>query len=76
MRRFLGGLVALGLLVGEAEEAKADYVFTTIDVPGFVNTTASGINNAGQIVGDCQVSGDGYHGFLLGERQPVARRRR
>jgi probable HAF family extracellular repeat protein len=40
--------------------------FTTIDVPGEFNTTANGINNAGQIVGDFGPPGsEGHHGFIL-----------
>jgi hypothetical protein len=35
MQRRLCGLVALGLLLGAAGPAKADYLFTTLaDVPG------------------------------------------
>jgi probable HAF family extracellular repeat protein len=40
------------------------YNFTTLDVPGFQDTSANGINNAGQIVGWCGDTG-GTHGFLL-----------
>ena len=39
------------------------YSFTTIDVPGGIDTNAYGINNSGQIVGGF---GDGIHGFLPG----------
>jgi len=41
--------------------------FTTIDVPGALNTQAFGINPAGQIVGDYLDSSFGQHGFLMGE---------
>jgi uncharacterized membrane protein len=61
MRRFLCGLVALGLLLGGAGQAKAQpsYVYTTLDFPGYVGyTEACGINNAGQVVGI--VPGDGF----------------
>lgn len=61
MKRFLCGWVALGLLVGGAGPAKADYIFTTLDVPGSFLTLASGINNSGQIVGYYD---EGVHGFL------------
>jgi uncharacterized membrane protein len=43
--------MALGLLVGGAALAKADYTFTTSDMPGASSTQAFGINDAGQIVG-------------------------
>jgi probable HAF family extracellular repeat protein len=50
MKPLLCGLVALGLLAA-AGQAKADHLFTTIDVPGSTSTTLAGINNLGQIVG-------------------------
>jgi probable HAF family extracellular repeat protein len=56
----LGGLMALGLLVVGAGQVKADYIYTTIDVPGSTQTQANGINDAGQIL----AYSDG-HGFLL-----------
>jgi probable HAF family extracellular repeat protein len=40
-----------------------DGMFTTIDVPGAIDTTPSSINNAGQIVGNFSDS-KGQHGFL------------
>ena len=42
----------------------SDGRFTTIDVPGSVFTQATGINNAGQIVGWYQDASFAYHGFL------------
>lgn len=66
MRRFLCGLVALGLVVGGAGQAKTDYVFTTIDVPDSFATAAAGINNSGQIVGWYSGSGFVNLGFVLG----------
>jgi hypothetical protein len=50
MRRFLCSLIVLGMLVGSAGPAKADYIYTTLDVPGSFNTIANGINDAGQPV--------------------------
>ena len=61
MRQLLCGLVALGVIVGGAEEAEAQYAFTTIDVPGATSTVGNGINDAGQIVGTY----DNQHGFLF-----------
>src|SRR5215813_2559520 len=56
MKGCLCSLVALGLLVGLAGDAKAQptYVFTPLDVPGSSapsNTIANGMNASGQIVG-------------------------
>jgi hypothetical protein len=56
MNRVLCGLVALGVLVGGAGEATADYVFTTLD-----GILASGINDAGQVVGSYEFP----HGSFL-----------
>src|SRR5262249_54434366 len=62
MKRILWGLVAAGLFLGVTGEGKADYEFTTIDVPGSIATEAYGINASGQIVG---LYYDGaFHGFL------------
>ena len=62
MKRLFCGLMALGLLVGLAADAKAQptYSFTTIDVPGSSlpsHTYATGINALGQIVGYSDVAG-------------------
>src|SRR6516162_8462147 len=69
MTRFLFSLVGVGLLVVGAGEAKADYIFTTIDVPGAHWTEAHGINASGQIVGSYGDAGGpdagSRHGFLL-----------
>lgn len=56
---------AAAILCGLATPAfAADYTFATIDVPGAAATAASGINDAGQIVG-LFIDGSGqYHGFL------------
>lgn len=67
MKRLICTLVALGVPVGGAGQAKAQssYVFTPIDVPESISTGAEGINNSGQIVGtygDIQFHG---HAFLL-----------
>src|SRR5690242_1161814 len=69
MKRCLCGLVALGLLVAGAGQARADYIFTTIDVPGAApgTTTVSGINDAGEMVGSF-LDASGAHGFLLNAR--------
>ena len=64
MRRLLWSLMALGLLVGGAEPAKADYIFTTLDVPGSTLTQAYGINDSGQVVGLYEDT-RGLHGFLF-----------
>src|SRR5262245_43253210 len=66
MKHLFCGLMALGLLVGLAGDAKAQqtYSFSTLDVPGSVHTEALGIDDLGQIVGGF-VDNTGGHGFLL-----------
>ena len=59
------GAVAVGLFLGTAGPAKAEYVFTTIDVPGSTFTIAYGINASGEIVGQYRDAGGVTHGFLL-----------
>jgi hypothetical protein len=65
----LVGLVALSLLACRPEQVKAQpsYVYTTFDVPGAMfGTSGSGINDAGQIVGD-YIDPVPMHGFLLSD---------
>jgi probable HAF family extracellular repeat protein len=65
MKWFVYGSAVLGLLPGLTRNAQANYIFTTLDVPGSTGTSAFGINNAGQIVGS-YFDPDGLeHGFLL-----------
>jgi hypothetical protein len=74
MKRFLCGLVALGLLVGGVGQASGQpsYVFTTIAPPGSASTYAYGINNAGQVSGQYEAGSlvGLYHGFLYSLRPP------
>jgi hypothetical protein len=42
---------ALGLSLGLTVQAKVDYDFTTLDVPGAISSDAAGINDFGQIAG-------------------------
>jgi uncharacterized membrane protein len=56
MKRFLCGLVALGLLVGGPGEARAQPTYVYTPLGG--HTDLYGINNAGQIVGS--VGGSGF----------------
>jgi hypothetical protein len=58
--------VALGLFLAITGQAKAEYIFTTLDAPGArFGTDAFGINDAGQIVGCFTDAGFTLHGFLL-----------
>jgi uncharacterized membrane protein len=57
MRRQLYDFAALGVLLGFAGPAKADYIFTTLD--GY---EATGINDSGQIVGLSDYGGFLYSG--------------
>src|SRR5437879_3297950 len=67
MKRFLSGLVALGLLMSLSGNAKAQpsYIYTTLDVPGATLTSAFGINPSGEIVGAYRDAAFKGHGFLL-----------
>jgi probable HAF family extracellular repeat protein len=61
-------LLAVALFLGVMGRAKADYIFTTLDPPGSVQTqflNATGINASGQIVGQYDDAGGTRHGFLL-----------
>jgi probable HAF family extracellular repeat protein len=66
MKRVFCGLVALILSLGMLGPAQAAF-FTTLDVPGSTLTIASGISNAGQIVGQYDDAGGRTHGFLLSD---------
>jgi uncharacterized membrane protein len=55
MNRFLCGVQLLCLLMGGAGRSKADYVFTTLE--GY---RASGINDAGQVVGSYEYPQGGF----------------
>jgi probable HAF family extracellular repeat protein len=57
MKPFSSGVVALGLLFGEAALAHGDYLFTTLDA-----FSANGINDADQIVGNAAFGGFLYSG--------------
>lgn len=64
MRKYLNVcLIILGLMIGVASTSRADYCFSTLDVPGATETYASGINGAGNIVG-FYYAGTGNFGFL------------
>lgn len=56
---------AIVLAIPGAAAAQPPYSFSKILVPGSVYTDASGINNAGQIVGTYQDSAGGYHGYIF-----------
>jgi len=61
----VGAIVSVGglLLASPSSANAAAYTFTQIDVPGASFTEASGINDAGQIVGRFDDT-TGNHGFL------------
>src|SRR4051812_25512832 len=56
--------VALGLILSVPVQARAQYVFTTIDVPGATRTAANG-NSTHEIVGEFDDSDGNTHGFVL-----------
>ena len=58
-------LIAAVLVTGAVAAQNAAFTFTTIDVPGSIQTNANGINSRGQIVGFyTDVSSGTSHGFL------------
>jgi hypothetical protein len=57
------GLAAVQPVLGPAPPAAADLAYTTIDVPGAVDTDVAGVNNLGVLVGS-YVDATGRHGFL------------
>lgn len=65
MRQAWCRLVAMCLSLGVTGQAGADYIFTTIDVPGSISTSAYGITPSGQIVGGYSDAGGITHGFLF-----------
>ena len=56
-------LLAMGLRAGADDPA---FVFTSIDVPGAIQTVAFGINARGEVVGFHRDASNRQHGFLLG----------
>src|SRR3954453_12182149 len=56
--------VALGLLLGVPGAARAQYVFTPIDVPGAAATYANG-DSTHEIVGEFDDEDGNTHGFVL-----------
>jgi probable HAF family extracellular repeat protein len=66
LRRFLfhAAVVVAALLALSRMGYAESYTFTQFDVPGAALTNASGINNAGQIVGQYTDSTGRTHGFL------------
>src|SRR4051794_19255223 len=66
MKNALRNLAALVLLPILGGQSRADYIFTTIDVPGAGGTSITGINNSGQMSGTYTDPRSGTaHGFLL-----------
>jgi hypothetical protein len=64
-KSILAMTMAVGGMLAAAAPANATaYTFTTIDGPGAFFTTASGINDAGQIVGTFRDSIGSIFGFL------------
>jgi uncharacterized membrane protein len=64
MKRTLFLLLAVAATVAFTRFAHAQYSFTTLDAPNGTSTSAYGINNTGQIVGE-YLSGGMNHAFLL-----------
>src|SRR4051794_30810636 len=58
----IAAVLLVALIASGSSVYAANFIFTQIDVPGATSTSASGINDAGQIVG--QFNNGGTHGFL------------
>jgi hypothetical protein len=56
MKRYLIALAAMAVF---AIQGRADYIYTTIDMPGAAATELHGINDLGQIVGQAFTGGLG-----------------
>ncbi len=67
MTRLLFGVIVLSAVCSVGARAQADYVYTTLYVPGSTYADALGINNNGQIVGVFRTGSPAgpFHGFLL-----------
>jgi len=65
MLSIIVSLVITPMAAGSLENA-ANFNFTQIDVPGEVDTVATGINDAGQIVGIFQDALIGFRGGEVG----------
>jgi probable HAF family extracellular repeat protein len=66
MKRLSWELMAFGLAVLLSPFARADYAFTTVDVPGATFTSLTGINDSGQMIGFYVAAGIRYD-FLLSD---------
>jgi probable HAF family extracellular repeat protein len=65
MKTWIFSLVSAALWLGALSPARADYSFTTLDVPGASQTFGRGINDTGQVVG--QFFNGASHGFRLSQ---------
>ncbi len=62
-------LVVIAPIAVDSSANAANFSFTKIDVPGSTYTEPTGINDAGQIVGDFN-DNTGFHGYLY-SKQPA-----
>jgi hypothetical protein len=58
-------LLTVVLLAASLPTVAQTFTFTTIDIPGAVRTTVSGINNGGDMVGYYSDGGQNTHGFYF-----------
>jgi probable HAF family extracellular repeat protein len=66
MRRLLFvPLVCLALVTSTGAGLASSYIFTSIDVPGSIYSSAAGINDRSQIVGVYADTNQQQHGFML-----------
>ncbi len=64
MKRLLCLAIGLPLVAPAAPAAAAAFTFTTLDVSGAVATFPTGINDAGQVIGNYTDAAGQNHGFL------------
>ena len=65
-KNVIAGVLALCICVS----VQAEYVYTTLDVPGVIDTYAHGIDG-GNIVGSYKDGSGDYHGFLAVIPEPT-----
>jgi uncharacterized membrane protein len=61
----LGLLLTFVVSVTAADAPPLTFKFTTINVPGAIQTIPSGVNNSGVVVGEYQDKSQGWYGYIL-----------
>jgi uncharacterized membrane protein len=61
----LGFVLAFMATATAADAPPLTFKFTTVNVPGAIQTIPGGVNNSGVIVGEYQDKSQGWHGYIL-----------